>query len=142
MTDAHSSTAFADEHALAKLMIEFALAADEAEHIDAVTALFTHDGSFTVGGESHCGADDIGRYLQGARDGGFAGPVANTRHLVTNCTATLHEDHEASGRSEWMLVGSAHGENSAPVILASGQYHDRYRRVDGRWFISERKVLS
>lgn len=139
-TSQNHSTVF-DEHVLARLMIEFAAAADDADSVDAVTELFDVDGVFTVGGESHRGRAAIARYLQRARDAGFAGPAAGTRHVVTNSLVSIESDAEANGRSGWMLVRSSEVDGVAPAVLATGRYEDRYRRVAGVWRIATRVVL-
>lgn len=131
-----------DEHALTRLMVEFAYAADDADSIDAVSALFDTDGVLTVAGETYTGRAAIAAYLQGARDAGFAGPHAGTRHIVTNALATIESDSEASGTCEWMLLRSATAESPAPTVVASGQYRDQYRRTNGHWVIAARTVRS
>ncbi|OZC87720.1 hypothetical protein CH272_18585 [Rhodococcus sp. 05-340-1] len=120
-------------------MMEFAAAADDAASVDEVVALFVDDAVFDMGGELHQGTSAIARYLQGARDAGFAGPAAGTRHIVTNCLVTVESNETASGQSEWMLIRSA-ADEAFPIVLSAGRYRDRYRRVDGVWRIAHRAV--
>lgn len=136
------SSTIADEHALTRLMVDFAAAADDADSVDAVSALFDTDGVFTVGGQSYSGRAAIATYLQEARDAGFAGPDAGTRHIVTNTLASIESENEASGGCEWMLLRSATAESPVPTVIASGQYRDRYRRTNGHWSIAARTVRS
>lgn len=128
-----------DEMTVHRLMVTFAAAADDSPTVEAVSALFTEDGTFEVGGQMHRGREAIGHYLQLNRDAGFAGPLAGTRHLLTNLHAESRSDGSAVGGSEWLLVRRADA-SAAPTLVATGRYRDRYVQVEGQWLIAERSV--
>jgi hypothetical protein len=56
-----------------------------------------------------------------------------TRHWIGNILVEV--DGEEATSSSYLLCVSA---TQPPRFLVSGVYHDRFRRVDGRWLFSER----
>jgi len=57
------------------------------------------------------------------------------RHWVGNVLIDLEGD-EAVADSYLLVVTAA----APPVLMASGAFHDKLRRVDGRWRIAERTL--
>lgn len=60
-----------------------------------------------------------------------------TRHVITNPIISLAEDGEsATCRSQWIVLQAVDG---FPLqVVATGRYHDRFRRIDGEWQFVER----
>lgn len=129
----------ADLDGLRDLGTRFALYVDEDTDLDRAVGLFTEDGVWEMAGQAHTGRENVRACLQGARDAGFSGPAAGTRHLVANTLVEATGPDTATGRSQWLLVrGAPPGE--PPVLLGTGAYTDTYRRVDGRWLFAHRTV--
>jgi ketosteroid isomerase-like protein len=63
----------------------------------------------------------------------FLRGTSPTRHWIGNIVVDVDGDEAAS--VAYLLVVTA---AFPPVPLCSGVYHDRFRRVDGRWLFSER----
>ena len=57
------------------------------------------------------------------------------RHWIG--TVTVDVDGDEASSIAYLLVVTA---TLPPTLVVSGVYHDRYRRVDGRWLFSERLV--
>jgi ketosteroid isomerase-like protein len=63
----------------------------------------------------------------------FLRGTSPTRHWIGNIVCDVDGDEASS--VAYLLVVSA---TFPPVPVCSGVYHDRFRRVDGRWLFSER----
>ena len=129
----------ADLDGLRDLGTRFALYVDEDTDLDRAVALFAEDGVWEMAGQEHTGREKVRACLQSARDAGFSGPAAGTRHLVTNALVEATGPDTATGRSQWLLVRGA-SPGGPPVLLGTGTYTDAYRRVGGRWLFTHRTV--
>jgi alkylhydroperoxidase/carboxymuconolactone decarboxylase family protein YurZ len=65
--------------------------------------------------------------------------VAQRRHLSTNTVFEHLDDDSARTESFLTVLSVEHGSN-APIVNATGVYHDVFRKVDGRWLLAERKA--
>lgn len=64
-----------------------------------------------------------------------------TRHIITNPIILLEEDGEsASCRSQWTILQATEDFPFQPV--ATGRYHDRFRRIEGKWSFIERNYAQ
>jgi len=63
----------------------------------------------------------------------FLRGTSPTRHWIGNIVCDVDGDEASS--VAYLLVVSA---TFPPTPVCSGVYHDRFRRVDGRWLFSER----
>ncbi len=60
-----------------------------------------------------------------------------TRHIMTNPIILLSDDGQsATCRSQWTVLQATEGYPLQAV--ATGRYHDRFRRIDGQWCFVER----
>ncbi|NWK96089.1 hypothetical protein DM806_10450 [Sphingobium lactosutens] len=60
-----------------------------------------------------------------------------TRHIMTNPIILLSEDGEsATSRSQWTVLQATEGYPLQPV--ATGRYHDKFRRIERQWCFVER----
>jgi ketosteroid isomerase-like protein len=61
--------------------------------------------------------------------------TAPTRHWIG--TVAIDVDGDEATSTAYLFVVTA---TFPPTPMVSGVYHDRYRRVDGRWLFSERHL--
>ena len=67
---------------------------------------------------------------------------SSTRHLLTNLSVTVAPDAlSASARCYWTVLSADGGDHPIAVSL-SGQYVDRFAKVDGRWRFADRLVTT
>ncbi len=125
-----------DEAAITALVHSYAFLVDDGD-IDAVAALFEHatwrsDASDVI----RRGAAEVRpvhEELQASGDG------ARTRHLLTNLTVLIEPGAtSASSRCYWSVLQADPG-NRISVVL-SGQYVDRFAKVDGTWRFADRFI--
>jgi len=102
---------------------------DTAVHVDTVTRP-----AFTV-----TGPEDFGAFVAGAieRYDHFTFVILNT---VVDVGGPDDPPDEARGR--FFMCEVRHDRDSDSWQNAHGVYEDRYRRVDGRWWIAERRYRS
>lgn len=62
----------------------------------------------------------------------------HSHHLTSNLRIQFHGTDHASGMCDVQCMGSLAGENTCTVVGAS--YYDEFRRQQGSWKISRRKV--
>lgn len=60
-----------------------------------------------------------------------------TKHVVTNPIIEIDEKaNEATSRSYYTVLQATEG---IPLqVIAAGRYHDRFTRIDGRWYFTYR----
>lgn len=76
---------------------------------------------------------------EAAWDGEGAPPPRIRHHVMTNAAVELIDDHTAAHRAYWMTVsGSGRDMN----VVAQGSYQDLLVKVDGKWLIEERYLLT
>jgi hypothetical protein len=126
------------EHACERLLYEYARLVDSGR-ASGIPDLFTDDGVWT-------GAD--GRSMDGRADmvAAFSGREAlarrQSRHVITNVIVDVSDDDEATGIA--YLINYRHdaadgiAENPSPAGHPKfvGDYHLRFRRVEGTWRIA------
>ncbi len=130
--------AISDEAEITALIHRYAILLDAGD-IDAVTELF-EDATW------HSDRSDLVR--RGAAEVRpvyeqlmAAAETAGTRHLLTDVVVTVAPDSSsASARSHWGVV-AAHSDHPSEAVI-SGQYVDRFAKVDGRWRFSDRLITT
>jgi uncharacterized protein (TIGR02246 family) len=125
------------ERACERLMYQYARFVDSG-HASGIADLFTEDGTWT-------GADGRGMNGQAEVRAAFAGREALTRrlsrHVITNVLIDVQSPDEATGIA--YLINYRHDrrgdEPEGPASTRHpkfvGDYHLRFRRVDGEWRI-------
>jgi hypothetical protein len=127
---------------LARESIRDALAtcnmAGDRLRLDEFIAVLTEDVNFDVGKQCIQGRDAVRTYLLGLAGAG-AGAAAEAprsrflRHHLTTCSIRLTGPDSADVRS-YFAVYTAIGPDHC------GYYADKFRCIDGRWLIAERKL--
>jgi ketosteroid isomerase-like protein len=70
-----------------------------------------------------------------------AAGTAGTRHLLTHLVVTVAPDSSsASARCHWTVVAAESDHPTAAHL--SGQYVDRFGKVDGRWCFTDRLITT
>jgi len=127
-----------DEMAITALVHSYALLVD-ASDVDGVAALFEH-------ATWRSDARDVVRRgsaeVRPVYEQLFASMGASrTKHLLTNLTVEVEaEAMAASSRCYWSVLRSD-GDNRLAISL-SGQYSDRFAKVDGRWRFADRLITT
>jgi len=117
-----------------RLSLNFARFVDENEPAK-VVALFTTDAVFERRGEQLVGHDMI-LAAQNNRDA-----RVKTRHFCTNICIDVIDGFNAIGQTYFMLFrhdAAAPDAAASTLPAAIGTYHDKFRRTESGWKISER----
>jgi SnoaL-like domain len=64
-----------------------------------------------------------------------------TQHLIGNISITFTGDDSAEAVS-YVRAWHRYPDHGKPDMVLWGEYHDRWRRVDGTWRIEVRRVLE
>ena len=135
-----------DRFEIQELMYRYAPAHDTTDP-EAYSALFTEDAVLRAGDRVIAkGRDaimtmtknDRARLNPGAVD--KPGTYWAMRHLVMNPIVHLNGDGTATGFCYYQVVANLDGVG--PQILQQGRYEDEYRKVDGKWLISNRNIVG
>jgi uncharacterized protein (TIGR02246 family) len=123
-----------DRAELRELVARYGIAVDDRD-IDALTELFTPDGSFRSvdGVMSAIGREAVIQQFHGR----FAALKA-TNHIAHDQILQLGPEPDAA---EGLVTSHAEVCREERVLIAALRYRDRYRRHEGRWRFAER-VLS
>lgn len=123
-----------DRAQLRELVARYGIAIDDRD-IDALTELFTPDGSFRSadGVMSALGREAVIQQFHGR----FAALQA-TNHIAHEQILDFGPDPDAA---EGLVTSHAEVCRHGRTFVAALRYHDRYRRHEGRWRFAER-VLS
>jgi hypothetical protein len=124
-----------DEHACAALSARYAYYCDRDR--SKVVDLFTDDAVLELVGRKMRGREEI-------RKGMFQRPGVITLHICGQPVIDIEDRDNAHGWTHLLSMGYE-GEARAfplpmPVARTGGIYFDRFRRVDGRWLFSERRL--
>ena len=127
-----SDTEHQDRQQIADLFIAYAWHFDRNEP-EEVAALFTEDAVIDYGPEFPpiTGRDSIAPSISG----GLADVFTATSHHISNIRISFENDTTATGVA--YLYAWARYRDGSPDGQLWAQYHDRFRRVDDRWLISE-----
>lgn len=116
------------------LLYRYADAID-AGRFDDAAALFDH-GGVCVGGKRIEGREAIVKLWQ-SWIRLYADGTPRTRHLVTNPLIELADDgSSARCHSQWTLLQAV--TNFPLQVVATGRYDDRFTRIAGQWWFTER----
>lgn len=123
----------ADRLAVTDTVVAYATAVDTRDWT-LFESLFTHDAvwEYQAAGERHTGPDLITGRVRPSID-----RLDATQHLLTNHVVAVDGDtatHTCYYLAQHLRAGSR--------FLAAGRYADTLRRVDGRWLISARVLIS
>jgi len=124
--------------AIESLIAEFAWLIDHNQ-TDKVADLFIEDGWYGRAG----GARSVGREAIAKSYAGRAARGERTaRHIFTNLRLTVHSADAAEGVCI-LLLFAADGPPPHPAEpMLVQDYHDTYRRVDGRWLFASRETTQ
>ena len=102
--------------------------------VSAWSEVFTVDGVMEMEAQ---GYNITGDALWSLPSGNVDRSAPQSRHIPTTFVIEGAED-DATMRSYVTVVGTGEGAN----IVFQGRYEDRLRRVDGRWRIAHRKIIT
>ena len=129
----------APAEAIRSLIARIAHAADEAD-VDTYSQLYTEDAVWEMTGsrpQLNSGLAEIQAATRARRASGTSGPGTETRHLASCIDVTVDSPAEARAESSWQFYSDT---TTAPRLTTIGRYHDRFRRVDGRWLLAHRTI--
>ncbi len=107
---------------------------------DAYANCFTEDGEFLHSGAGE-GSQMAGRYVGRQQLHDFCKSVftfakGQLRHWNNGVQLLEGDGQTATMRS--FIIGFTCGVYPVPKIIETGIYHDEFRKVDGKWYISKR----
>lgn len=124
----------ADRLELLDLLATLSHAVDRSDR-DLVASCYTEDSMDDHGGFKGTGAE-FADYICGGS------PISRTakslQHVLGQSRFEIHED-EAFGETAFTFDMVSKDDE---LVHSSGRYVDRFRRVDGRWLVHHRKVVS
>jgi len=100
--------------------------------------VYTQDATWSAGGTTQTGLEEIIAASQGRRDSGRTGPGSHNRHVTLPVSVTVDGD-QAETVSYFMFVTST---NATPEIKMFATYRDKLRRTENGWRIIERVNLT
>lgn len=111
---------------------------------EAYADVFAPDGRLDWAGGVILGRDQILKETQEMRDRFGTGthkekPVL--RHFITNNVIEVRGDI-AYGRAYWFEFYNDVPEGQPPIAQAYGSSEDEYRKIDGKWYFTMRKIKN
>lgn len=134
-----------DRAEIEELVTRYVTALDTLD-ADAYEGVFTEDGVYELpGGVVHTGRAAIRKIvtdLQAARDRNEAAGTPSPRlyHVMSNSTIEILDATHARHQSYAQTVRAA--DNGQFIVGFMGRYEDVLVKVDGRWLIRSRKLVS
>ena len=123
--------------AITTLVHTYAERLDEGD-LDGVARLFSRATYRAEGGGVFRGEEavlDVLRRLVVLYEG-----VPRTKHVVSNLTITVDEEHGTAGARSYYTVLQGTGALPLQPILA-GRYHDQFACTDGQWHFTDRFIF-
>lgn len=72
----------------------------------------------------------------------YADGTLRTAHLTTNTVLDIREDKNEASAVSYLTILQADAERGLTLQpIAVGRYHDKFKRVDGKWEFSVRELL-
>ena len=134
-----------DRAEIEDLMARYLFAIDYFDW-DSYVETFAPDGELTFASGTSKGRDAIRAAVTSfsTRIGQFYhtedGKPAKLRHVVLQSSIRVEGNH-GWGRTLWVEMAN-HGPGDTMKMGTFGEYEDEFRRVDGHWLISKRRVLN
>lgn len=100
---------------------------------DGYAGLYADDGSYESPFGASKGTHQIKEMFLGLLASGF---TAGKRHMTGPVMIDIDRD-QANVVSYWWVAET----EAAPAVFATGAYHDRLRKIDGRWRIAHRTQI-
>jgi hypothetical protein len=122
-----------DDAQIRSLLGRAAHLADEGTPEDYRT-LYTPDATWSMGGSTQTGVEEIVAATRQRRSQGVSGPGTGTRHFVVPMHVTVEGD-KASAVSYFLFLGDT---ATAPVVKLFGVYTDDLVRTAAGWRIARR----
>jgi len=124
-----------DKRELRELALRYARACDTHD-ADEFAAIFTADGEIVSPGHTMTGRDQIVAVVPGA----LKSMYLRTMHMVHNDLVWIDGD---TARGETYCVAhhlTKQSETTASDYIMSIIYDNQFRKIDGRWYFSHRKL--
>lgn len=133
-----------DRAEIAELVVRYVTALDTLD-ADAYEGVFTEDAVFELPGNIHTGRAAIRKIvtdLQAARARNEAAGTPSPRlyHVMANSSIEILDATNAHHQAYAQTVRAA--ENGQFIVGFMGRYEDVLVKVDGRWLIKSRKLVS
>jgi uncharacterized protein (TIGR02246 family) len=133
-----------DKAEIEALVVRYVTALDTLD-ADAYEGVFTEDGEYDVTGTVYQGRAAIRKIVTDlqasrARNQAAGTPLAQLYHVVSNSSIEILDATNARHQSYAQTVRLA--DSGQFVAGFMGRYEDVLVKVDGRWFIKSRKLVS
>ncbi len=115
------------------LVTDYAIYRDSF-NADGFSNLFTENASLTVGGQTWVGRAEIGKRIEGLKNG------SSIRHLMSTIRITPVDADNATGISYATIYSAPAGSNTVEGFALIGEYHDVFVRTAEGWRIQQREL--
>lgn len=125
-----------DVHEIQRLKSAYTLACDDNYNPDAICALFTDDGlwSMNVFGH-HQGKENIHAFFTSV-----SSKIVWSLHTAATPSIEISDDGTTATGTWYLLCPCTlvrdDDEAEKDAVLITGSYQDRFRKVDGRWYFT------
>lgn len=102
--------------------------------VDDLIAAFASDGVLDIGSAAYAGQAAIKTFIHDVATGGTSADLAGARHHLTTSRIEFDGSQSATGWTYFLVT--RHGQ-----VLQEGTYIDRFRQIEGRWLIANRRVI-
>lgn len=126
-----------DVNEIQRLKSAYTLACDDNYNPDAICALFTDDGlwSMNVFGH-HQGKNEIHAFFSSVSE-----QIVWSLHTAATPSILISEDGTTATGTWYLVCPCTLARNDDPgqkdAVLITGSYSDAFRKVDGRWYFTE-----
>ena len=133
-----------DKAEIEALVARYVTALDTLD-ADAYEGVFTEDGVYDVTGTAYQGRAAIRKIVTDlqasrARNEAAGTPSPHLYHVMANASIEILDATNARHQSYAQTVRA--GDDGRFVVGFMGRYEDELVKVDGRWFIKSRKLVS
>ncbi len=126
-------TRLEDIEAIKQLKARYCEICDDDHDPERITSIFTTDGVWEGKGIGRAEGHDEIRALFGR----FQQAIRFSQHMTMN---PIIEVDGADARGTWYFFGPFTMEAGNQALWQACRYHERYRKVEGRWLIAELRI--
>lgn len=124
-----------DRREISDLLSRYCFAAD-TRNLALLDEVFTEDVECIFQSGTRIGRDNVREFM-----GGILTNLDATQHNLTSSIVTTSDDG-AAGTTHLIVQHVRNGAEGGDTYAMGGTYHDRFRRENGSWRISQRELIG